>query len=125
MVARPSESEEWLAGKVDSWVETYKKSMLTPVILSVVAAQQPASIATVGEAVHTATGWRITERGLYRTLRRLEDSGLLISAEVAAPRTGAKRKELSLSPLGDQFLGAVRSHLVELPGTASESTRSR
>ena len=53
---------------------TYKKSMLTPITLSLVAEHQPAEISTVAEAVTAATGWQITERGLYRTIKRLQDS---------------------------------------------------
>ena len=112
---RPSESEEWVADRVESWVETYKKSMLTPVVLALVARLQPASIAQVAAGITAATGWQVTERGLYRTLKRLADSGLLASDDVDAPRTGAKRKHLSLTPLGAAFLAGVTEHLVTLP----------
>ncbi|WP_122817790.1 PadR family transcriptional regulator [Nocardioides pantholopis] len=113
---RPDESQEWVADRIESWVETYKKSMLTPVVLALVDAHQPVSVAQVAEGVAAATGWQITERGLYRTLKRLQDSGLLTSADVDAPRTGAKRKELSLTPLGADFLAGVSGSLVDLPG---------
>src|SRR5699024_5921772 len=79
------------------WVETYKKSMLTPIVLALIADHQPIGIAAVAEALRSATGWNVTERGLYRTLKRLEDSQLLATSQVDAPRTGAKRKELSLT----------------------------
>lgn len=124
VIEHPTESEEWLADRVDSWIETYKKSMLTPVVLSVVATHQPAGTVTIAEAVTAATGWQITERGLYRTLRRLQDSGLLTAAEESAPRTGAKRKQFSLSALGTRFLGAVRGSLVEVPDGPADSHRS-
>lgn len=113
--ARPDESQEWVADRIESWVETYKKSMLTPVVLSLVAAHQPTGVAQIADAITASTGWQITERGLYRTLKRLQDSGLLTSADVDAPRTGAKRKELSLTPLGAAFLAGVTGNLVELP----------
>ncbi|WP_127480886.1 PadR family transcriptional regulator [Nocardioides pantholopis] len=113
---RPDESQEWVADRIESWVETYKKSMLTPVVLALVGAHQPVSVAQVAEGVAATTGWQITERGLYRTLKRLQDSGLLTSADVDAPRTGAKRKELSLTPLGADFLAGVSGSLVDLPG---------
>ncbi|WP_166828454.1 PadR family transcriptional regulator [Brevibacterium limosum] len=115
MAAETPEEQEWLDHRVDSWVETYKKSMLTPVALSLVATHQPAEISTIAEAVTAATGWQITERGLYRTIKRLQDSGLLVSAAVDAPRTGAKRKLLSLTPLGASYLSEIRGHLVEVP----------
>ena len=110
------EEQEWLDHRVDSWVETYKKSMLTPVALSLVAEHQPAEISTIAEAVTAATGWQITERGLYRTIKRLQDSDLLQSTAVAAPRTGAKRKMLSLTPLGASYLDGIKGNLVEVPG---------
>ncbi|WP_432790409.1 helix-turn-helix transcriptional regulator [Brevibacterium sp. K11IcPPYGO002] len=115
MAAETPEEREWLDHRVDSWVETYKKSMLTPITLSLVATHQPAEISTIAEAVTAATGWQITERGLYRTIKRLQDSGLLVSTAVDAPRTGAKRKLLSLTTLGASYLTGIRGHLVEVP----------
>ena len=115
-VAAPSQEEqEWIDHRVDTWVETYKKSMLTPVTLSLVATHQPAEISTIAEAVTAATGWQITERGLYRTIKRLQDSGFLESSAVDAPRTGAKRKLLSLTSLGASYLSGIKDHLVEVP----------
>lgn len=111
----PDETEEWVTGRVESWVETYKKAMLTPVILRLVAIHQPVNVATLTVRLTAVTGWQVTERGLYRTVRRLQDAGLLTGENVDAPRTGAKRKELTLSPLGDQFLSGVDANLIELP----------
>lgn len=113
--SRPDESTEWLSHRVASWVETYKKSMLTPVILGLVARYQPTGIAAIAEAIARTTDWHVTERGLYRTCRRLQDSGLLISTDIGAPRTGAKKKELSLTPMGEEYLAAITENLVELP----------
>lgn len=113
--ALTSEEREWLDHRVESWVETHKKSMLTPIALSLVATHQPAEISTIAEAVTAATGWQITERGLYRTIKRLQDSGFLQSTAVDAPRTGAKRKLLSLTPLGANYLSGIRGSLVEVP----------
>ena len=113
--ALTSEEREWLDHRVESWVETYKKSMLTPITLSLVATHQPAEISTIAEAVTAATGWQITERGLYRTIKRLQDSGFLQSTAVDAPRTGAKRKLLSLTALGASYLSGIKNNLVEVP----------
>src|SRR5699024_1164048 len=74
--AHPTETEEWLAARVDSWVETYKKALLTPVVLQLISADEPASVAEITHRIRTTTGWEITERGLYRTLKRLQDSQL-------------------------------------------------
>ncbi|KAD3633091.1 helix-turn-helix domain-containing protein [Arthrobacter yangruifuii] len=111
-MTRPTEDREWLEARIESWVETYKKSMLTPVILQIVADRQPATVAEVAAEVGSATGWRITERSLYRTLKRLQEAGFLHSEEVDAPRTGAKRKELSLTAEGMRFLVGINTNLL-------------
>lgn len=111
-MVRPTEDEEWVEARIESWVETYKKSMLTPVILRVVETAQPVTVARIAAAVASATGWTITERSMYRSLKRLQDSGFLQSAEVAAPRTGAKRKEISLTAVGARFLAGINESLV-------------
>lgn len=105
---RPHESDEWLQARVESWVETYKKAMTTPVVLQVVAELAPVGIATLASAVEERTGWHLTERGLYRTVQRLEASGFLAASDVEAPRTGARRKLLSLSAEGERYLAALR-----------------
>ncbi|SMX72734.1 MULTISPECIES: helix-turn-helix transcriptional regulator [Brevibacterium] len=117
---RLDENDEWLTHKVDAWVETYKKSMLTPVTLTIVAEHQPIGVAAVAEKVTATTGWHVTERGLYRTLKRLQDSGLLASTDTSAPRTGAKRKDLSLTPLGTRYLAGIADNIVDLPRSAPD-----
>lgn len=117
---RPNESQEWVADRIQSWVETYKKSMLTPVILALIGTRQPASVTEIADAVTTTTGWQVTERGLYRTIKRLQDSGLLTSTDVNAARTGAKRKELTLTPLGVELLSGITANLIKLPSVESE-----
>ncbi|MDN3903379.1 PadR family transcriptional regulator [Arthrobacter sp. YD2] len=112
-MAHPSEEEEWIRARIASWVETYKKSMLTPVILRVVAEHQPVTVAGIAAGVASGTGWKITERSLYRTLKRLQDAGLLHGEEVEVPRTGARRKDISLTGPGEQFLAGIRANLVE------------
>lgn len=105
----PKESEEWLEGLVESWIETYKKAMLAPVILDILRATAPVGIGEVAQALHCRTGWHVTERGLYRTIQRLEGSGLVASEAVDAPRTGARRKVLALTPAGERYLDRVRA----------------
>ena len=117
---RPGEEQEWVDARIESWVETYKKSMLTPVILGAVAARQPVSVAGIAAEVASATHWTITERSLYRTLKRLQDAGFLHSEEIAAARTGAKRKEISLTVLGARFLAGINESLVDLPETGQQ-----
>lgn len=104
-----------MAGRVEAWVETYKKAMLTPVILRLVLLHQPVTIAALRAHLSASTGWQVTERGLYRTVRRLQGSGFLDSEDTDAPRTGAKRKELVLSPLGVRFLAGIEANLIDVP----------
>gem|GEM_PF-6596255 len=46
-------------------------------------------------------------------VKRLQAEGLLHGTDVDAPRTGAKRRELSLTDLGAEFLAGVTEHLVD------------
>ncbi|MER8024070.1 PadR family transcriptional regulator [Glutamicibacter protophormiae] len=119
-MVRPTEEQEWALAKIDSWVETYKKSMLTPVIMMLVATNQPTTVAVVAQLITEKTGWHITERGLYRTIKRLQDSGILQSLDVDAPRTGAKKKELSLTEAGRQLLEGMRANMVESKFSAGD-----
>lgn len=112
-----SETQEWVAHRIESWVETYKKSMLTPVVLQHVADHEPTTVGEIAHHVASSTEWQITERGLYRTLKRLQDQGILAAVDVSAPRTGAKRKELTLTPLGMQLLSGITANLIHLPNT--------
>ncbi|MDO4687098.1 MAG: PadR family transcriptional regulator [Corynebacterium sp.] len=103
-----------MVGKIEQWVETYKKSMLTPAILSIVAANNPCTVAEIAAALQQQTQWQITERGLYRTIKRLENSDFLVSVEVAGQRTGKKKKEISITDVGEVFLAAISDSLIEL-----------
>src|SRR5699024_5579179 len=113
--SHPTAEEEWLDHRVESWVETYKKSMLTPIVLPLIPDHQPIGMPALPEAQRAATRRNGTARGLYRTRKRLEDSQLLATSQVDAPRAGAKRKELSLTDLGVAFLAGIRANLVEVP----------
>lgn len=111
---RPNETEEWIVGKIDQWVETYKKSMLTPAILSIVSSQERITISDIAMALENRTSWRVTERGLYRTIQRLEHSGFLVAQEVPGVKTGKKKKEISLTPAGVAFLRGVSENIISL-----------
>ncbi len=101
------EAEEWLDEMVRSWTEVYKKSLTTLELMRGVADLAPAPANRIGERFTQATGWTLTDRGLYRTLRRLTSLGLLRAEEVAVARTGAKRKDYSLTPLGSAYLKRI------------------
>ena len=112
----PSESQEWLEQLVTQWNEVYKKSMATLVLLQIIRSSAPASIETIAPDLGTATGWEMSERALYRTLRRLAGNGLLATREESVPRTGAKRKCYELTDLGSEFLDRVEHLKVSLDG---------
>ncbi len=113
-MALPTETQEWLDQLVAKWTEVHKKSMTTLVLLHVIRDSAPANADTIGPDFTDRTGWSLTERGLYRTLRRLTADGLLAAEEEDAPRTGAKRKNYSLTQLGADFLRRAEEAQVTL-----------
>lgn len=103
----PTEADEWLDELVTGWLEVYKKSMTTLVLLRIVADHGPAPAATIGPEFTDRTGWRVTERGLYRTLKRLSGSDLLSVESVPVARTGRPRKDYVLTDLGERYLARL------------------
>lgn len=102
---------EWVEESVRSWVEVYKKSATTLVLLDILAEHGPAPAAQVRTLFEERTGWSITERGLYRTLQRLAGSGLLAVTPVSVPGTGAKRKDFSLTAAGHYYLRRLQEEI--------------
>ncbi|MDN5688296.1 MAG: hypothetical protein L0G94_16695, partial [Brachybacterium sp.] len=95
-VAPSPEDAEWAEELARSWVEVYKKSATTLALLRIVRAHGPISAAAIAPRFAETTGWTLTDRGLYRTLRRLADSGVLSLEKVDVARTGAKRQDFAL-----------------------------
>lgn len=110
-----TETEEWLDELVERWSEVYKKSMTTVVVLHVIREGGRMDAAAIAPSFTAATGWSLTGRGLYRTLRRLAASSLLTASEVPAARTGARRKEYELTALGEAYLQRVEALRIYLP----------
>lgn len=106
------EDEEWAQELSRSWVEVYKKSATTLVLLRIIREHGPIPAAGIAEHVLERTGWRLTDRGLYRTLRRLADSGVLRGEKVDVARTGAKRQDFALTPVGRAHLERIERELV-------------
>ncbi|WP_068251765.1 PadR family transcriptional regulator [Janibacter corallicola] len=102
-----SESEEWLEELVTGWVEVHKKSMTTLVLLRIVSDRAPAPAADIGAEFAHRTGWAISERGLYRTLKRLAGSDLMTVDSVPVERTGRPRKDFTLTDLGRRYLARL------------------
>lgn len=104
-----SEADEWLDELVTGWVEVYKKSMTTLVLLRIVADLAPVPAATIRAELAARTGWQLTERGLYRTLKRLAGSDLLAVETIPVERTGRPRKDYALTGLGRDFLARLEA----------------
>lgn len=117
-MSHPTEADEWLEGRVAAWVETYKKAMLTPAILAVVALRPGQTVGEIALELEGTTAWELTERGLYRSLKRLVDQDLLSVTVVPAARTGAKKHLYEITSAGAQLLKQMRSNVVELPNEA-------
>jgi DNA-binding HxlR family transcriptional regulator len=108
----PSEDSEWAQELTARWVEVYKKSATTLVLLRIIQEQGPLSAAGLTPLLQERTGWTFTERGLYRTLRRLADSGVLAVQQVPVPRTGKPRQDFVLTVIGAEHLRGIEAGLV-------------
>ncbi|WP_018157411.1 PadR family transcriptional regulator [Demetria terragena] len=108
-VSEDDAADEWLEELVGSWVEVYKKSATSLVLLRIIDAIGPAPAAEIGAELARRTGWDLTERGLYRTLRRLASSGLLATVDVPVPRTGAQRKDFTVTDFGHRYLAQIEA----------------
>ena len=106
------EDAEWAEELSRSWVEVYKKSATTLALLRVVREHGPVPAAGIAPRFTQATGWTLTERGLYRTLRRLAEAGVLRLTKVDVARTGAKRQDFALTPVGHAYLERIERELV-------------
>lgn len=106
------EDDEWAAELARSWVEVYKKSATTLALLRIIRDQGPIPAAEIAPKFATTTGWTLTDRGLYRTLRRLADAAVLRIDRVDVARTGAKRQDFALTPAGAAYLERIEGELV-------------
>lgn len=104
-----SEADEWLDELVTSWVEVHKKSATTLLLLRIVAVIGPAPATEIGGELNRRTGWAVTERGLYRTLKRMASNDLLDSQDVAVPRTGVARKDFTITAFGRRYLERIQA----------------
>ncbi|MFT4189411.1 MAG: PadR family transcriptional regulator [Aeromicrobium sp.] len=108
----PESAEDELLDELHrGWLEVYKKSMTTLVLLRIVA-EGPTRTDDAAAAFTESTGWPLTERGLYRTLKRLTDCGFLEVTRHPGRRTGAARHEYALTDRGRRHLARLESSLV-------------
>lgn len=108
-------SQEILEEYLNSWVETHKKSALLFIILRILS-DQSLWARDVQTKITELTGWQITERGLYRSLQRMEKQGLLEHVKQSAAKTGADRKIYKLTDLGQSLLRDISRELQYLDG---------
>ncbi|GAA4529074.1 hypothetical protein GCM10023160_27720 [Brachybacterium paraconglomeratum] len=108
----PSADDEWVQELARSWIEVYKKSATTLSLLRIIREHGPISAAGIAPLFAETTGWTLTDRGLYRTLRRLAESGVLSLEKVDVARTGAKRQDFALTPVGLAYLARIENELV-------------
>lgn len=107
-----SEEDELLDELVHAWIEMYKKSTTTLVLLRLVAGAGPIATSTIADALADRTGWDHTERGLYRSLRRLRGLGLVTVHEQPGKRTGAPRHAYELTSRGAIYLERIEAALI-------------
>lgn len=92
--------------------EVYKKSMTTALVLKQLL-DEAKDADEIGKAFTRTTGWTISERAMYRTLRRLANSGVLAVEEVPpAPNGCPERKLFRLTPIGAELLSRIEGQLV-------------
>lgn len=96
------EDTEWAQELARSWVEVYKKSATTLALLRIVRDHDPIPAAGIAPHFAERTGWTLTDRGLYRSLRRLTDSGCSASRRstwpVPVPNAMTSHSPRSASP---------------------------
>ncbi|MGB7448416.1 MAG: helix-turn-helix transcriptional regulator [Ornithinimicrobium sp.] len=107
-----SEEDELIEELVRAWVEVYKKSATTLILLRSIGDEGPVTTSAIADTLSLRTGWELTERGLYRTLRRLSDLGLVAVHEQPGHRTGARRHVYELTARGQAYLQRVESALI-------------
>ena len=108
----PDETAELVGELARAWTEVYKKSATTLVLLRLIDESQMGSVNELRARFQEKTGWAITERGLYRTLRRLAQQGVLHTTESVAPRTVARRKTFTLTDVGTAFRRQIETQML-------------
>ncbi len=104
------ERTELVDEQVYSWLEVHKKSALTYAILTALNDKDRWS-QELTEWIIDKTGWSVTEKGLYRVLRRMQLAGSVDFKQVAAKRTGAKRKLFYITSEGKLLLTKIEEQL--------------
>lgn len=61
--------------------------------------------------IQATAGWDISERSLYRILRRMQKQGSIQFESESVARTGAERKIYAMTAEGKALLAAMRDEL--------------
>jgi PadR family transcriptional regulator PadR len=109
------EQTELIDEQVYSWLEVHKKSALSYVILSALSKREMWS-QELTEWIIDKTGWSVTEKGLYRLLRRMQQADTIDFRQITAKRTGAKRNVFFITPNGKLVLSKIVEQLKYLYG---------
>lgn len=103
-------SQELVDEQVYSWTEMHKKSAVSFLILSALKTKDMWS-RDLEEWIRQKAGWDLSERSLYRILRRMEKQGSIHFKSESAARTGAERKVYTMTTEGKALLEAMRNEL--------------
>ena len=107
------ESQELIDEQAYSWLEMHKKSALSYLVLNALEEKEMWS-KDLESWILQKTGWTITEKGLYRVLRRMHKQGNVAFKSEAAARTGAERKVYRMTPEGKVLLRTIHKELTYL-----------
>lgn len=104
------ELQELVDEQAYSWLEMHKKSALAYLVLCALDKDAMWS-KDLALWITKMTDWAITERSLYRVLRRMQKQGSIAFSSETAARTGAERKVYRMTPEGKALLLTMRSEL--------------
>lgn len=103
-------SQELVDEQAYSWTEMHKKSAVSFLILNALKTKDMWS-KDLEQWIRNIAGWDLSERSLYRILRRMEKQGTIQYKAEAAARTGAERKVYTITADGMSLLDAMKSEL--------------
>ena len=104
-------AQELVDEQIYSWTEMHKKSAVSFLVLSALKDNKMWS-KDLESWIRTTTGWNISERSLYRVLRRMQKQGSIQFEAEPVARTGAERKVYAMTPEGKSLLTFFRSPLI-------------
>lgn len=93
-----------------SWTEMHKKSAVSFLVLAALATKNMWS-KDIESWIKNMAGWEMSERSLYRVLRRMEKQGSIEFTTEPVARTGVERKVFTITPEGEAILKSIRNEL--------------